>query len=82
MATLKGESAFAADEAAAQAQEQLERAHQKFEEGRARWEAEASKRRRRERKCSNICRPRPYRTKDRGRALQTSHLPRSRTSLS
>jgi hypothetical protein len=35
MATLKGEGAFAADEVAAQAQEQLERAHQKFEEGRA-----------------------------------------------
>jgi hypothetical protein len=43
MANLKGENAFAADEEAAQAREQLERAHQKFEEGRARWKAEASK---------------------------------------
>jgi len=40
MATLKGESAFAADEIEAKDQEQMERALQKFEEGRARWEAD------------------------------------------
>jgi hypothetical protein len=38
MATLKGESAFAADEAAAQAEEQMERLQQKILEGRARSE--------------------------------------------
>jgi hypothetical protein len=38
MATLKGESAFAADEMEAQAREQLERVQQKLEEGRARRE--------------------------------------------
>jgi hypothetical protein len=43
MPTLRGESAFAADEQSALAQEQMERVHQKIEEGRARYQAEASK---------------------------------------
>jgi hypothetical protein len=43
MATLRGENAFAADEMETQAREKLERVHQKIEEGRARWEVEASK---------------------------------------
>jgi hypothetical protein len=66
MATLKGESAFAADEAAAQAQEQLEPAHQKFEEGRARWEAEASKPNAERAEMLRHLQATPYRTNDRG----------------
>jgi hypothetical protein len=40
MATLKGESAFASDEAMAQCREQVEGAAPRFNEGRARWQKE------------------------------------------
>ena len=62
----KGESAFAADEAAAQAQEQLGPAHLKFEEGRARWEAEASEPNAERAEMLRHLQATPYRTNDRG----------------
>jgi hypothetical protein len=64
MATLKGENALGADEVEAQDQEQMERALQKFEEGRARWQAEESKT---DKEGAEIryLQTTPYRTKDR-----------------
>jgi hypothetical protein len=65
MATLKGESAFAADEAAAQAEEQMERVHQKFLEGRARSEKPLPKLDEEAEAIVRHFQTTPYRTKDR-----------------
>ena len=65
MPTLRGESAFAADEQSALAQEQMERVHQKIEEGRARYQAEASKADDEGAEMLRYLKTTPYRTKDR-----------------
>jgi hypothetical protein len=65
MGTLKGENALADDGMEARAQEQVERADQKLEEGRARWEAEASKADDEGEKMLRYLPTTPYQTKDR-----------------
>jgi hypothetical protein len=65
MATLKGENAFAADEMEAQAQEQMERVHQKFLEGRARSEKPLPKLDQEAEAILRHFQNTPYRTKDR-----------------
>ena len=65
MATLKGESAFAADEAAAQAEEQMERVQQKILNGRARSEKPLPKLDQEAEAILRHFQNTPYRTKDR-----------------
>jgi hypothetical protein len=67
MATLKGESAFAADEAAAQVEEQMERVQQKILEGRARSEKPLPKLDEEAEAILRHFQTTPYRTKDQDR---------------